>query len=116
MGIVVRSVQNPTMQSAYNWGNIKITGNNIINYRQAVFISNLPHKKDGSLANAENIVISDNRIEYMWNGNNEAAIHFVGSQYQQCEVSNNTITGGKFGVWPGAGDTDWLLVEGNVLN
>lgn len=116
VGIVIRSMRSQAAQSSNNWGNVTIADNQITNYRQGIYISNLPHNSNGSQATAENISISNNLISNMWNGNNEAAIHFVGSQYQQCQVNNNTITGGTYDVWPNPIENDWLHAVGNILN
>ncbi len=116
VGIVIRSVQSPKTRSAYDWGDVTVADNKISSYRQAIYVSNLPHGKNGSLAKAENIVISNNYIENMWNGKNQAAIHFVGSKYRQCRVSNNTIVGGRYDLWSDQKQTGWLQVEGNMLN
>lgn len=116
VGIVIRSAQSAKVQSAYDWNNVSITGNTISGYRQGIYVSNLPHSGDGSLATATNIAVSNNQIESLWNGQNQAAIHFVGSQFEQSRVINNTIVGGLYDVWPEKGEMQGLHIEGNTLN
>lgn len=116
VGIVIRSAQSATTPSAYDWGDVSVVGNHISGYRQGIYISNLPHNGDGSLATAKHITVSDNLVENMWNGQYQAAIHFVGSQFEQCRVSNNTVVGGLYDVWPYKGEMQGLHIEGNTLN
>ena len=99
VGIAVRSPQGKHSQGGYDWGNVTITNNTISRYRQGIYISNLPSKKDGKVGKAHRIVIKNNRLENMWNGQVQAAIQFVGVNYQQCEAMDNHIVGGKFGLW-----------------
>lgn len=116
VGIVIRSIPSASEQSAYDWGNITVLGNKISNYRQAIYISNLPHGGNGSLAQASNISVSNNTINNMWNRSAQATIHFVGSQFKQCRVTNNSIIGIGYDIWPSPGERDWLHIEGNRLN
>jgi len=122
IGIVIRSVQSGNSQSAFKWGNVLVMGNQINNYRQGIYISNLPHASDGSQAPAENINISGNLIKNMWNGEHQAVIQFVGEQYDHCKVTNNTIVGARYDLWSEqengeeTNQSQWLLVEGNVID
>jgi len=116
VGMTIRSSQVEHSQGAYDWGDISVMNNRITNYRQAVYISNLPHLGDGSLAVASNINVSNNQIGIMWNGKNQAVIHFVGEQFSQCRATYNTISSGNtYAVWYGGDQQDNILVEGNVL-
>ena len=60
--------------------------------------------------------MANNIIENMWNGKKQAAIHFVGTHFKQCRVHDNTIIGGLYDIWTEQEATDWLYVEGNMLN
>lgn len=118
VGIVIRSSQMVNaLQSAYNWGNVSVVNNYITDYRQAVYISNLPSHRDKSLATASNIDVSMNRIDNMWNGMEQGVIHFVGEQFSQCSATSNTISGttSAYAVWYGNDQRDNILVEGNVI-
>lgn len=116
VGIVVRSVHSETAQVAFDWGKVTIEDNEITRFRQGVYISNLPLKKTGAIASAEGFSISNNSLTYMWNGDVEAAIHFVGSQFYRAQVNNNRIVGGSYDIWPSPAQTPWLEAKGNVLN
>lgn len=99
VGITIRSSQGIHSQGAYDWGNVKVMNNTVSKYRQGIYVSNLASKKDGKVGTASRIVIKNNRLENMWNGNKQAAIQFVGDNYQRCEAMDNQIIGGKFGLW-----------------
>lgn len=119
VGIVIRSAQSKKGDTAYDWGNVSVMHNTISKYRQGVYVSNLPHSRDGSIAKAEKIVIENNTLSNMWNGEEQAAIQFVGTHYQECRVNNNTIVGGKHSLWSDPvkpGQKRWMMAEGNVLN
>lgn len=116
VGITIRSSQMEQSQGAYDWGDISVKNNHIINYRQAVYISNLPSPVDESLAVASNIDVSNNQIDNMWNGKKQGVIHFVGEQFSQCRATYNTISSSNiYTVWYGSDQQDNILVEGNVL-
>jgi hypothetical protein len=118
VGIVIRSSQTENaLQPAYNWGNVSVVSNYITDYRQAIYISNLPNHGDKSLATASNINVSMNRIDNMWNGTEQGVIHFVGKQFSQCSATNNTISGttSAYAVWYENDQRANILVEGNVI-
>lgn len=115
VGIVVRSSQSTHTAPAFDWGNVTIVGNEISNYRQGIIVSNLNHARHGNIAKASNINVSDNLLKNMWNGCNQAAIHFLGRSYEKSKAINNTIIGGKFSIWPDEGSVEWLHASGNNL-
>lgn len=112
VGIVVRSPQNKNMQGIWDWGDVLIDTNTIANYRQAVYISNLPHLMLGTTPFASNITVEGNQFNDMHNADAQAMVHFVGNQFSQASVSNNTFVGGTYTVWPGP--QTWLTKIGNV--
>lgn len=116
VGIVVRSVHSENADRVYDWGSVTVEDNQITRYRLGVYISNLPLTGSGEVAEADSFNVSNNQISYMWNGDTEAAIHFVGSQFKRCQANNNTVTGGNYTIWPNPAQTSWLEAQGNVLN
>lgn len=119
VGILIRSAQDEQGDTAFDWGNVSVMHNTISNYRQGVFVSNLPHDRDGSIAMAEKIYIENNTLSNMWSGDTLAAIEFVGTHYNECRVNNNNIIGGRYDLWSEPlkpGQQRWMMAEGNQLN
>lgn len=113
VGIVIRSMQNANIPQVWDWGNVTIDNNQIAQYRQAIYLSNLPHLSLGLTPNASHFVIRNNQIKQIWNADKQAMIHFVGQQFAEAEASFNQFTGGTYTIWPGP--TQWLKLEGNTL-
>lgn len=116
VGIVVRAAQNENTESGHDWGDVFISGNHISEYRQGIYISNLPHAGDGSLGTLKNIFINDNQLVDMWNGDNQAGIHLVGERYLHAYINYNAIVGGRYAYWIGIDQNPpWLSARGNTI-
>lgn len=97
-GIAVRSHINGVTTEEFDWAGITIAGNQIDNYKQAIYICNNP-RANGYQARAENILVNNNTVLSSWNSDQKAHIHLLGQNFANSEVSGNQSFGGEFSIW-----------------
>lgn len=113
IGIIIRSPQSKLVNGVWNWGNISIENNQINGFRQGVYIANLPHALEKSLATASEINVMENTIRNL-SATELAAIHLVGEQFEDVQIMGNDIVGSHYDVWwPNNQPT--ISVENNTL-
>ena len=112
-GIVVRQ-PHKSYNGAFDWSNINIYDNHIIDFKKGIYYSNLP-LPDGSLSVSSNHIISNNIFESLNNNESIVAVQFVGTQYYKLKVINNEIIGIPYDIFYDSSQKEQIFKFNNII-